>query len=121
MTESCQRVEVIADAQKQDVYAQSFQRQGGWRATSELRILPFDEWLATRDPDAAVTGPGLTKYEARLPAGAPRLPAELREPGVESLLALGLARYRNEERDDVFALEPLYLRASAAERQWRGP
>jgi tRNA threonylcarbamoyladenosine biosynthesis protein TsaB len=117
--EECPRVEVIADAQKQDVYAQSFQRQGEWRPTSELRIVAFAEWLAARDPDAHVTGPGLAKWEAQLPPDVSRLAPPHREPGVEGLLALGLARYRNEERDDLFALEPIYLRASAAERQWR--
>ena len=33
-------------------------------------------------------------------------------------LRLGLARYAAGERDDVWALEPLYLRPSAAEQQW---
>jgi hypothetical protein len=42
------------------------------------------------------------------------------QPGVEALLEVGLARWRAGERDDPFALEPLYLRASSAEEQWRG-
>ena len=39
------------------------------------------------------------------------------DPQAESLLRLGLARYTAGERDDPFALEPLYLRASSAEEQ----
>jgi tRNA threonylcarbamoyladenosine biosynthesis protein TsaB len=116
----CGRVDVIGDAQKEDVYVQSFARGEGWRAAGELRIEPFARWLEQRDSGAWVSGPGLAKWEAKLPPGVPWAPPEAREPRVESLLILGLARYRAEERDDPFALEPLYLRASSAERQWRG-
>lgn len=116
----CPRVDVIGDAQKEDVYVQPFARGDVWRSSGELRVEPFALWLERRDPEAWVSGPGLVKWEARLPPDIPRVPVGSREPSVESLLALGLARYRAEERDDLFALEPLYLRPSAAERQWRG-
>jgi hypothetical protein len=42
------------------------------------------------------------------------------DPEPESLLRLGLVRYRAGERDDIWSLEPLYLRPSAAEEQWKG-
>jgi tRNA threonylcarbamoyladenosine biosynthesis protein TsaB len=116
----CLRVDVVGDAQKEDVYVQSFARGEGWRPAGELRIEPFARWLEQRDTEAWVSGPGLAKWATRLPAGVRCAPVESREPAVESLLTLGLARYRAEERDDLFALEPLYLRASSAERQWRG-
>lgn len=115
----CARVDVIGDAQKEDVYVQPFAHEEGWRSCGELQIEPFARWLERRDPEAWVSGPGLAKWEDRLPPGIRRVPPTSREPAVESLLALGLARYRAEQRDDLFALEPLYLRASAAERQWR--
>lgn len=115
----CARVDVIGDAQKEDIYVQSFARGEGWRPTGELRIEPFARWLEPRDTESWVSGPGLAKWGPRLPAGVPCAPPEAREPSVGSLLVLGLSRYRAEERDDLFALEPLYLRASSAERQWR--
>jgi tRNA A37 threonylcarbamoyladenosine modification protein TsaB len=40
------------------------------------------------------------------------------DPRPESILCLGLARYLAGERDDVYALEPLYLRPSSAEEKW---
>jgi len=40
------------------------------------------------------------------------------DPQPESLLRLGLARHQKGERDNVWALEPLYLRASSAEEKW---
>ncbi len=118
---ACQRHDVIADAQGQNVYAQSFARTDtGWSSATELAIRPFREWLASRDPHAWVSGPGLAKWGGELPEDAARVAEELREPGVESLLALGLERFRADQRDDPYTLEPLYLRPSSAEQQWRG-
>lgn len=113
----CTRLDVVADAQQQNVYVQSF---AGAEPVTELTILPFSDWLNHRDGSAWVSGPGLLKWEGRIPAEVLRVPVDRREPAIESLLALGLERLRAGSRDDVFALEPLYLRASSAEIQWRG-
>jgi tRNA threonylcarbamoyladenosine biosynthesis protein TsaB len=116
---SCERLDVIADAQKDNVYLQSFLREGdAWRPAGPLSITAFADWLKGRDPLSWVSGPGLAKYGDRLPADVRCVAAEQREPGVEALLALGLARYRADERDDPFTLGPIYLRASSAEQQW---
>ena len=56
-----------------------------------------------------------------MPAGVPVVPSECWDPRAESLLRLGLERYRAGQRDDVWAVEPLYLRPSAAEEKWKGP
>jgi tRNA A37 threonylcarbamoyladenosine modification protein TsaB len=82
-----------------------------------LAILPVGEWLLTLAPEAWVSGPGLRKYAQRLPPGVNVV--EDRDPRPESLLRLGLARYLRGERDDVYAVEPLYLRPSSAEEQWK--
>src|SRR5262245_17988342 len=112
------RIDVLADAQKESVYVQGFARKGpGWRPVADLAIRPFAEWLAQRDADAWVSGPGLARWEARLPADVPRVPEPDRLPGAAGLLALGLARLEAGERDDVYAAEPLYLRPSSAETQ----
>ena len=58
-------------------------------------------------------------YAGRIPTGLPRVPEEVWDPQPESLLQLGLARYRAGERDDLYALEPLYLRPSSAEEKWQ--
>jgi tRNA threonylcarbamoyladenosine biosynthesis protein TsaB len=108
-------VEVIADAQQQKVYVQRF----GSRPES-LVILPLDAWLQRDRPaGTVVTGPGLEVFADRLPASLPTLPRPLWLPQPEGLLQVGLERLRRGERDDPFAVEPLYLRASAAEEQWR--
>src|SRR5262249_20317045 len=66
-----------------------------------------------------VSGPGVEAHAARLPPGLDLVEPELRLPRPESLLRLALARYRAGERDDMWKLEPIYLRPSAAEEQWR--
>jgi tRNA threonylcarbamoyladenosine biosynthesis protein TsaB len=116
----CERVDVLSDAQQDKVYVQSFARQDGeMHPAGDLAIRPLSEWLASRDAQGWVTGPGLVKWREKLPSDIPVVPPSLWEPTVESLLALGLARYESGQRDDPFALEPLYLRASSAEEQWQ--
>ena len=114
------RLDVLADAQQEKVYVQSFQREAdGWRALNALTVRTFAEWLSGRTPESWVSGAGLHRWAARLPAGTPVVDAALWDPQPESLLQLGLRRYRAGERDDPFALEPLYLRPSSAEEQHR--
>jgi tRNA threonylcarbamoyladenosine biosynthesis protein TsaB len=115
-----QRLDVLADAQQEKVYVQSFERDGdGWRALGALAVRPFADWLADRAADAWVSGAGLHRWATRLPSGVPVVDAALWDPQAESLLQSGLTRYMAGERDDPFALEPLYLRPSSAEEQQR--
>jgi tRNA threonylcarbamoyladenosine biosynthesis protein TsaB len=117
-----ERVDVIADAQQDRVYVQPFVRSSDarvWQAAGELTILPLGEWLIRREVTTHVTGPGLHVYRKRLPASALVLAEDAWDPQVQSLLEIGLRRYRAGERDDVWAAEPLYLRPSAAEQQWQ--
>ena len=114
------RLDVLADAQQEKVYAQSFGRDGDdWQPLGELGIRPFAEWLALRTSGTWVSGPGLHRWAPRLPADVPAVDAAFWEPQAETLLRLGLARYTVGVRDDPFALEPLYLRPSSAEEQQR--
>jgi tRNA threonylcarbamoyladenosine biosynthesis protein TsaB len=113
-------LEVLADAQQDKVYAQAFARDGAtWRPTSTLAIVRFEDWLAGHDPRSWVTGPGLARWEAHLPATVARADPGQREPTPEVVVQLGLTRFLAGERDDVFTLEPLYLRPSSAEEQWQ--
>jgi tRNA threonylcarbamoyladenosine biosynthesis protein TsaB len=113
-----EQVDVLADAQQEKVYVQSFRRGGaGLQALSPLRICSIEEWLASRDAQAQVSGPGVEVYRERL-AALPLVEPALRVPTPEGLLRLGMRRFLAGERDDVWTLEPIYLRPSAAEEQW---
>jgi tRNA threonylcarbamoyladenosine biosynthesis protein TsaB len=112
-------VDVLADAQQERVYVQTFRRdESGMEATAPLRICELDEWLTTRDPAAQLSGPGVEAYPSRL-GGLKLIDAVLRVPSAEGLLRVGLPRWLRGERDDVWSLEPIYLRPSAAEQQWQ--
>jgi tRNA threonylcarbamoyladenosine biosynthesis protein TsaB len=110
-------VDVLADAQQDKLYVQHFKRaaEGVWASTSALTIVSAGEWLARRDPAAWVSGPGVAVVENRLQCAIVE-PAN-RDPRPESLLRLGLARYRAGQLDDIWALEPLYARPSSAEEK----
>ena len=113
-------LDVLADAQQDKVYVQSFGRHGNdWRPLTTLAIRSFADWLKERGASTWATGPGLRKWEAHLPPNVPHVESARWEPEAESLLRLGLARYLAGERDDLWALEPLYLRPSSAEEQWQ--
>jgi tRNA threonylcarbamoyladenosine biosynthesis protein TsaB len=103
---------VIADALQKQVYLQRY-RSG--EPIEPLEIGAADEWLNGAPPDAWFTGPGVAAFEStNIPQGCRLVPAELREPTVESLFAAsrGIGPLT---RPELFALEPLYLRGSSAE------
>jgi tRNA threonylcarbamoyladenosine biosynthesis protein TsaB len=116
------RLDVLADAQQEKVYVQGFTRNAAgadWIATTSLAIRPFAEWLATREIDAWVSGPGLRPHGHKLPPGSRLIDRGSWDPQPGSLLRLGLVRFRQDQRDDPWTLEPLYFRPSAAEEQWK--
>lgn len=117
---TAQTMDVLADAQQDRLYVQSFERGVGeaWPAVTELAIMTAAEWLRRSTPSTWVSGPGARQVEGRLPEGAQCVPLERREPGCASLLQLGYERLRAGGSDDLWRLEPLYARPSSAEEQW---
>ena len=108
-------LDIIADAQQQKVYLQRFERG---EAASALAIRPVADWLAG-GPAPWVSGPGVRPYRDRLPASIQVVEESKWDPQAESLLRLALGRWQAGRFDDPFAVEPLYLRPSSAEEQWR--
>lgn len=110
-----QRVDVLADAQQKKVYVQRWRRD---LAEGPMTIRPIGEWLARLEPGIWVSGPGVSLCESSIPAGNPLVPPERRDAQPSSLLQIGLERWRRGERDDMWKMEPLYLRPSNAEENW---
>jgi tRNA threonylcarbamoyladenosine biosynthesis protein TsaB len=108
---------VIADALQGQVYTRRFQRAGGrWAPADELRIGPADEWLHGLPAGVWVSGPGVKVYADRIPQTCHLVPEADREPSVAGLFAAGQG-VRPATREELFALEPLYLRGSSAEEK----
>ena len=108
---------VIADALQGQVYVQRFTRAGGlWQVADELRIDAVADWLPWCASGTWVSGPGVKVYDDRVPHDCPRVPEADREARLESVFAVG-ARQAALAREELFRLEPLYLRGSSAEEK----
>jgi tRNA threonylcarbamoyladenosine biosynthesis protein TsaB len=109
---------VIADALQNQIYLQRFARSSDGKLfpADELLIGRVDEWLNWAAPGTWMTGPGVKVYADRIPEGCPCVPEPDREPRVESLFAVG-QHIQPLTREQLFALEPLYLRGSSAEEK----
>jgi tRNA threonylcarbamoyladenosine biosynthesis protein TsaB len=119
--EEALRLDVIADAQQEKVYVQSFVRSSpavAWLPLRPLAIEPLFDWLQRLEEGVWVSGPGLRGREGQVPSRARLVDPARWDPEPGSLLRLGLARYELRESDDPYTLEPLYLRPSSAEEKW---
>lgn len=111
--EEAVRLWVIADALQGQIYHQRYKAR---MPMDELKIAPLGEWLPWSNRETWLTGPGVTVHADKLPCDARIVPAEHREPRVDGVLvaAQGLAPLG---RDELFRIEPLYLRGSSAEEK----
>jgi tRNA threonylcarbamoyladenosine biosynthesis protein TsaB len=109
---------VIADALQKQIYVQRFARNasGSWFAADELRIDRAEDWLSRTAPGTWVSGPGVKLYEEHIPLNYPRVAEANREARIESVYAVGM-EISPLSREELFALEPLYLRGSSAEEK----
>jgi tRNA threonylcarbamoyladenosine biosynthesis protein TsaB len=108
---------VVADALQGQVYTQRFARTAGRRVPAdELQIGPVDEWLNRLPAAVWVSGPGVRVYEDRIPQTCHLVDEPNREPSVAGLFAAGRG-LPPATREELFALEPLYLRGSSAEEK----
>ena len=114
------RVSVLSDAQRGDFHVADFLR--GSPATPLLRLGPVriesqTELIATWKEPRIVVGPGLSKWQGHWPAGIVASP-EADEPDPCFLLDMLAEAVRENRQENLWDLEPLYLRRSAAEDQW---
>jgi tRNA threonylcarbamoyladenosine biosynthesis protein TsaB len=115
-----QQLDILTDAQQQHVYVQRWEQvQACWQSIAPLMIRPVSEWLADLARGVWVSGTGLPAVESQLPPATRAVPPMQREPLPLSLLAIGLERWRAGAADDYWTAEPLYLRPSNAERNWK--
>ena len=110
-------VDVISDALQRHVYVQRFRFDSTvWKPVTDLKITALDDWLATISTGIAVSGPGIDVYEKSIPIEVERIDEALRSPTVESVIRAGRTRTPI-SRNELAALEPIYLRGSSAEEK----
>jgi tRNA threonylcarbamoyladenosine biosynthesis protein TsaB len=112
---------VIADAQQNNIYVQEFARSGEaatWQMTVPLQIEDGLAWASRPGRPAWASGPGLARWEGRLGGAVQVVDRQLWLPGAEVLAAMAVERAGRGEWSDMWTVEPIYLRPSAAEEQW---
>jgi tRNA threonylcarbamoyladenosine biosynthesis protein TsaB len=119
-------VHVVADAQRGDVYAADFARHAPGEPlfrTCESRIEPLAGWSSRLGGTGIVLGPGLASPSilAAIPAGTAIADPDCHRPRADQLIELARRLWQGGQRDDLHALEPRYLRRSAAEEKWAAP
>ncbi len=112
---------VAVDAQRGDVVAQPFRRgAAGWmEAVGDPALVPMQQWLAALPPGFAVSGPVLKKWSDPLPVGLTMLDRVFWPPTAGNVARLAYRDYLAGRRDDLWSLQPVYSRPSAAEEKWR--
>ncbi len=117
------RIAVIADAQRGDLYVAEWARDypgGPLRLTQPCRVEPLLSWLARLEPATMVLGPALESGAIRSSIPPHCLSAEPGSglPEGRQLIELALGAHSRGVRDDLWNLEPHYLRKSSAEDKW---
>lgn len=113
-------VDVIADAQREDLFVGRYERStaGPWVRPGEIRALRAADWGSELTDRHTVSGPGLEKYGALAQGHCRILPPEFRVPHAACVARLGLDVLAAGQTADPWTLQPLYLRRSSAEFQW---
>jgi tRNA threonylcarbamoyladenosine biosynthesis protein TsaB len=117
------KVQVVADAQRGDVYCATFERSeagGTLAAVASSRIEPRKEWVEGLTAGTLVLGPGLNAPAIRsaLPEGVVAAEPEYNQPSGRRIVELARRIAASGAEFDLWGLEPNYLRRSAAEDQW---
>jgi tRNA threonylcarbamoyladenosine biosynthesis protein TsaB len=115
-----ERVSAVVDAQRKQVFVREFVRDStrDFQPIADAAILDNDTWLAGINPATSVSGPGLEKLAAQIPAGVTIVAREYWSPRAATVGQLGWRRYRSGARDDLWRIVPQYFRPSAAEEKW---
>lgn len=112
-------LQVIADAQRGDLFAQGFHREASdWTPDTSIRILPATTWKSELALDAAVIGPGIPKVSDLVGPECHLLSVESNLPLAAWIGRLGVREAIAGRFSDPWKLEPLYLRRSSAEDTW---
>lgn len=117
------RLQVISDAQREQLFVSDFHRTPGglWQCGGPIDIVDCEAWqnqaaeLASQE--FAVSGPGLVKVADDLTESVLQLPEELWTPRAANVAAIAERLAAEDQFADPFELEPFYLRKSSAEEK----
>jgi tRNA threonylcarbamoyladenosine biosynthesis protein TsaB len=116
------QVDVIGDALNRTIYVQRFgpvdPGTGLRAALDDVHIEELAAYVKSRDPESWISGPGSSTFAEMLPTRW-CLPLEMQSPDMPTMERIGRT-IPALGRDEMMALEPLYLRGSSAEENRAG-
>ncbi|MDA1163048.1 MAG: tRNA (adenosine(37)-N6)-threonylcarbamoyltransferase complex dimerization subunit type 1 TsaB [Planctomycetota bacterium] len=117
------QLQVVSDAQREQLFVSRFQREPDdwWQSIGPIDIVDCDAWCSEAALKAsknfAVAGTGLTKVADDLQPSVQRLPEEMWIPRAAQVARIGERLAAHGQFADPFELEPFYLRKSSAEEK----
>ena len=110
---------VIGDAQRGDLFVGRYRRDSDciWRSIEEIAIVDVGDWIDSLKGDVAVSGPGVDRLRGRIEGRASLEASESASPHAEEVARIGHDLSNAGIADDLWGLQPLYLRRSAAEEK----
>jgi tRNA threonylcarbamoyladenosine biosynthesis protein TsaB len=111
---------ILADAQRGDFFVGQYKRDtaSAFQRIGEIQILPADAWIADRNPQEIVSGPGAEKRRETLAKQCIVLESKYCYPQADKIVQLGFQQLTAGQFNDIWSLEPFYLRQSSAEEKW---
>lgn len=115
-------IRVVLNAQRQQLFCGHYQTDSNWKVT-ELepnQILDRETWLGQLTADEVVSGSGLRPIVDDVRKSAPHVtiaPEEIWACNAGSVGKLAWHQFQTGKRDDLWKLQPLYFRPSAAEEK----
>lgn len=115
--EEVSSVWVIGNAHRGELFVGRYRRLpgGDWSPAEPIHIVSAAEWCRARAPGDVVSGPGVELFAGELAGRCVVLPLEQGRPTAARIAQLGAMRLAQGSTDDVWGLQPFYLRPSAAE------
>lgn len=114
-----QKVTVITNAQRGDLFMNEYERDKNshLKPLSQIRIVPGEEWAKNLTEDSCITGNGINIIQSHLPKPEIALPSDQWIPKASVVARLGEWGEPISDSNEIIALEPFYLRKSAAEEK----
>ena len=118
-------LEVILDAQRQELFVARYQTLPGgtesavnpWQRLAPDAIVSAQDWLANLAPHSQVAGPTLAKLSSRLPETILVTPESAWQPAARTIAILASIAHHSGAADELWTLVPHYGRPSYAEEK----